>query len=201
MKTTPFTQQRGPGYVINSGLSKENISIIEKFQEALLQQFPSGIWCPPLESIHITLMDWLAPLVDYGKSKDKIFEEVFNEYDTVFCEITSKIKSFSVIFNSLHVTPNAIFAVGQDNGEYALLRNSFLSKVRLIEGTKQPPKIIHFTIARFTAALELKAITDFVSSYPINILENVEKFRLVKELQTPMVDFEIIKEYTLPPHS
>lgn len=185
------------GYVLNIPLSSENQQKIVAFQQELRNKFNEGIWAVPSASLHITLMDWLAPLVDYTKDKDELFEELLPEYEKVLENILKNTRSFKISFSEVEVGEGAIFMKGQDQGQVDTIRNQFIEKIALLPGTKQPPKIIHFTLARFTKELPLEPIGEFVKDYSLLLEQEVDSFRLVRESVTPMLQFEIIKEYFL----
>lgn len=142
-------------------------------------------------------MDWLSPLADYGRDKDRIFTEIFNRYDEVLSELLSSIPAQTINFNQLKVGPSAVFAKGKDNGDFEKIRVAFLKKIKLLPGTKLPPKIVHFTIARFKKAIDLAAVERFISSQQLELSQPVKSFRLIREAKAPIVEYEIIKNYFL----
>lgn len=185
------------GYVLNIPLSSEDQQKISDFQQELQNKFGENVWPVPSESLHITLMDWLSPLVDYNQGKDKLFLEILLEYETVLESILKNTQSFKINFSSIEVREGAIFMKGQDQGQFESIRNQFIEKITLLPGTKQPPKIIHFTLARFTKEVPLEPIQEFVKNLNLSLEEEVGSLRLIRERATPMLEFEVIKNYPL----
>ncbi len=187
------------GFMLNAGLGSDTTSRVADAQDKLVETWGKAIYCPPAESLHITLMDWIAPLVDYGKEKDEIFREIYSDYDKVFREVIENMSTIKVSFREIHISSNAIIIVGTDGGQFRSIRQGFLDKVELLPGTKRPPSIIHCTIARFNEAIELEPIKHFIDHIQFFAEENVKSFRLVKETRTPMLDYTVHGNYDLRP--
>ncbi len=197
--TAPYEElnQAVVGYMLNSPLSFENQAVIHDIQTALKQSLGDVVWCLPVDALHITLMDWIAPLVDYRKDKDEIFRDIFESYDVVFENILSSIKTISVAFSEIHVSAGAVYLRGSDNGEFASIRRRFLENVDLIPGTKQPPTIIHTTIARFKNAITLESVQNVVTTQSVSFTQIIDAFLLVRETKIPMLERTVIKNYPL----
>jgi len=197
--TTPYEElnKEVVGYMLNSPLSIENYKTIRELQQYFETAFGDAVWNLPLESLHITLMDWIAPLVDYGRDKDNIFREIFSEYDSTLEKLLRNIGEIPIIFSEVHVSNGGVYLTAKDEGQFASIRNEFIDKITLIPGTKQPPSIIHTTIARFTEAVDLKPIQDMIAKESINFTQTIGYFILVRETKIPMLEREVIKTYPL----
>jgi 2'-5' RNA ligase len=185
------------GYLVNSDVSPEIKQKIYNLHHELKLAFGSAVWCQPLDSLHITLLDWLAPLVEYEKDKDVLFNEILPSYDEELSNLLSDQREIQVVINEVKVSQGAIFAVGVDNGEFENIRNSFINKIHLLKGTKQPPTIIHFSIARFIDEISLDEVNEFIQNQQIHMQLTVNSFRLIRESKVPMISYEIIKNYPL----
>lgn len=185
------------GFLVNCEVSDETKNQVQKLQKDLISKFGDSIWCQPLVTLHVTLLDWLAPLVDYKKDKQKLFNEIFNEYDQNMNDLLRNVGPISINFNQVKVSPNAVFAVGDDSGTFNEIRQHFLKNTRLIDGTKQPPSIVHFSIARFVSELSISEVESLLNDFQIDTQTTVTNFRLIKETVLPMQKFEIIKNYSL----
>lgn len=185
------------GYTLNIPLDKRSREEITDLQIRIGQKFGDIIWNTPANALHITLMDWIAPLVDYEKDKKVLFDELFPIYNTAFTQIIKDRKSITVSFAEVRVTSDAIIVVGQDKGEFNDIRSHFLRKVDLPPNTKQPPTIIHSTIARYKRQAKLEPITQFLTKYPLVLTLKVDHFRLVREDIAPQLKYEVLKEYHL----
>jgi hypothetical protein len=190
-------EQMVTGYIVNSGVSEGLYRQIDDIQTRLNERFPGAIWIAPRDSLHITLMDWLAPLVDYGEDKDELFHSIENRYIEVLAEALEGQRPIQVTFDTIEVYPAAIIAKGHDDGSYQRIRESFLEKVELLPGTKQPPKIIHATICKFLKKIDVSEVEDFVRQEPLRFQEEVSDFRLARESQIFMLTHEVLRRFTL----
>lgn len=186
------------GYMVNTIPSEPNRKKVADFQSRLAARFGSNVWLTPPSTLHITLMDWIAPLVDYGEDKSTLFQRHFAEYDEAMTELTARLKPITVHFNSVRATPGAIILVGEDDGSFQSIREDFLGKIALLPGTKEPPTIIHSSLARFTTEQDLEPLVDFVNKQSeLSFDHTVTHFRLVQERVAPQLEHRLIKEYPL----
>jgi len=185
-------------YVLNFGFSPNGQREIVQIQSALEQDFPGVIWSSPPRALHITLMDWLAPFVDYGPSNDDVFEKIFLDYDAVLVDLIKTIDTPLVVnFNEIAVSPVAVIIKGDDNGQLQVIRDSFLDKIKLLPGTKPPPRIVHSTICRYLKRVALENIRQSISLMSLSFTEKLDKIRLVRETKIPMLEFKVLKEYKI----
>lgn len=194
---SPYKNQYVSGYMLNSGFSQASQNIVADLNHQLLDKFSEVISPQPKEALHVTLMDWVAPLVDYEQGHDNLFQQVFPEYDRTLTAITNDLRAFAVQFDTIKVSPAAIYIEGHDNGQFSKVRETFLQNATLPPGTKQPPAIVHCTIARFNDRIAIESIHQFVSTLTIDINQSIDGFRLVHETHMPMLEYEIIKTYQL----
>ena len=193
----PYLGRQFIGYVVNSDFSEASQDRIAELQQKFRDQFGNALIISSPETLHITLMDWLAPLVDYGRDKDKIFKEIFEEYDRVVEKSVEDIGPIDVRFGTIGVGSEAIFLTGKDEGQYQTIRERFLGQVSLLPNTKMPPKIIHTTIARFSTVMDLQPVRDFATTQLISFDETINNFRLLRSADTTMDAKKIIKRYYL----
>ncbi len=187
------------GFVINVAFSEENLKLITDWLAKMNQHIPKGLYAMAPKGLHITVLDWVAPLFEYnGADKRQLFEELAPDYATVFQSITNDMPPFDVHFNELRVTPGAIILIGQDNGQFASLRSRFMDNITLPEGGKQPPNIIHSSLARFIRPeIELSPVEDYVQRHPIDLSQRISEFRLVETRREPMQDFTVLDRFQL----
>ena len=187
------------GFVINAAFSDENTEKIMSWFDGLHALAPEGIYAMKPEGLHITVLDWVAPLFDYGGAdKRALFQKLRPSYDAIFREITGAMPAFDVHFNELRVTPETIILVGQDDGQFQSLRDQFTQRVTLPEGGKQPPNIIHSSLARFIApAIDLAPVQEYASTHPLDLTQHLSMFRLVETRREPAQDFNVLDSYIL----
>lgn len=187
------------GFVINAGFSDENSEKIVSWLSGLHEVAPEGMYLMKREGLHITVLDWVAPLFEYGGvDKRELFQELKATYEPAFRRITEAMAPFEVHFGEVRVTSGTIILVGRDNGQFQALREKFLQSVSLPAGGKQPPNIIHSSLARFTPpAIDLGPIEEYVSSHPLTITQHVSAFRLIEARDGTMQDFVVLDSYPL----
>ena len=185
------------GYVLittpDAGIQRE----IAELQSMLNERFGGLVWNTPSSALHITLMDWIAPLVDYGEKKKILFEEIFPSYNATFTEILKDYRSITINFTKVVAAQGAIIVIGQDNGEFNDIRCRFLEKIKLPSNTKQPPAIIHSTIARYQKEADLEPIIDFLAQHPLVFTHQVNHFSLVREDIAPQLKYQLLEKYPL----
>lgn len=185
------------GYIICKYLSGQAKEEIAKVQKVIADKFGDAVWLAPIDSLHITLMDWLAPFVEYEKDKDSLFDDNFVEYDRAIVNALMGKGAIKINFNKIKVTDSAIILIGEDGGKFNEIRKEFMEKIELIGNTKRPPQIVHSTICRFSKVLAISEVEDVLKDVKIEFNEIVEEFSLVRAAKSPMLDFEIIKSYKL----
>lgn len=185
------------GYALNATFTPRAQQLILDLQQQLAMEFGEALWLTPPSALHITLLDWIAPLVDYRRDKGQLFQELFAEYDQVLLGVLANEQPTKVRFDQIKVGPSAIYIEGHDDGQFARIRAKFLEAVELVGGTKLPPKIIHSTLARFTSEVPLPPIEKLAKSLEVAFIEQVDGFRLVKETLAPMLEYETVKQYSM----
>ena len=201
MKTTQTVDWLGrpcEGYVVNTTFSPNNIEIISDCINRIDKEYGSAVFCMPPSSLHITLLDWIAPLVHYdGRNKQELFRKLSPSYCAALKQILKDQKKILVTFDTINVSSTTIYLTGHDNGEFQTIRKKFLDMVVLLPGTKQPPTIIHCSLARFTQPLDLNDVKDFILQESICFTQEVELFHLVHSMREPMLEFEVLKKFSL----
>ncbi|MBL8159557.1 hypothetical protein JNJ66_03810 [Candidatus Saccharibacteria bacterium] len=200
-QSTPVTWigQEHLGYVIQTTFSDENTQLILAWLEGLRQATGDNLYFMGADQLHITVLDWVAPLFDYGGiNKQELYESLKDEYAAAFRAITDSVRPFEVHFNELRVMPNTIILTGQDGGQFQSVRTQFMERVALPEGAKQPPTIIHSSLTRFIGEpVALAPYQEYVAAHPLELTQRIEDFRLVKTGREPMLTYEVIEQFQL----
>jgi hypothetical protein len=183
--------------MLNCTFDDAAVARIKALQAAIQKRFPGEVWLQPPETLHITVMDWLAPLVTYNTDKAELFEQLFNDYDRAFTACVRGIAPITVRFDSVLASPSAIIVKGTDDGSMQHIRDSFMQKISLLPNTKMPPTIIHSSIARFTKEFPIEPLYDFIAQQEITFTYSISEIRLVKELVAPMLQYDLVKSYPL----
>lgn len=185
------------GFVVNSGFSENGCVEIKLIQDTLTRCPGDAVWFPGADALHITLMDWFAPLVQYELPHEELFQKHKDEYVTALKKILENQNVITVSFDTIHVTPAAVILIGTDDGSYANLRETFLKHTSLVPGTKMPPKRIHTSIARFKKEIPLEAVEKCLAETKVHFRETVKEFRLVREREIPLLTFDVVESFQL----
>jgi hypothetical protein len=197
-QTSDWLGRSCSGYIVNAEFTDDNADVISGFLEDVEARFGNAVYCMPKKSLHITLLDWIAPLFDYGgKDKEALFAQVREQYDGALAEATGSQQPFDVRFNKLRVFPNTIVLLGEDDGQFAAMRSAFVDNVELLPDTKRPPQIIHSSLVRFKEELDMSEVEEFVAGYDLDITQPIEAFRLIHTKREPLAEFDILKLYDL----
>jgi len=189
------------GYVMNAEFSDDNAKILIELIDKIKATFNDAVFCPPRSALHITLLDWIAPLIDYdGRDKDTLFASVQPDYDKVISSILTSVNPITVHFDAVKVSPSTIYITGNDSGEFQKIRDEFVDKVELLPNTKLPPQIIHSSLARFTKPIDLNAVETFIASQTLDITQTISSFRLIRTTKEPNLEFKTLKRYELMAH-
>ena len=184
-------------YVINSALSLGLRSEIIRLQLQLIANFPAVVWLIPEGSLHITLMDWLAPFTNYNESPDNLYLKIKDEYIVTLKLILENKNKLNIHFNEIKVSATTVFIQASLDEELNQIRSAFLEKIALIPGTKPPANITHISIARFAGEYDLKILADFVERLTIDYKEVINEWRLVRETKLPMLEYKVIENFQL----
>lgn len=193
-----WLQKPHTGYVVNTTFSDANSDVLSKLIKDIEGEFGDSVFCMPEDSLHITLFDWIAPLVDYGgQDKAVLFEQIKDSYGDAITEILDTIEPFAITLNEIRVSPTTIYITGEDSGQFQEIRQRFLDQITLLPDTKQPPTIIHSSLGRFTKPIQMDRVREFLAKRTLDITQPVETFRLVKTSREPMLEYEVLKTYRL----
>jgi 2'-5' RNA ligase len=199
INSNDYLNQPAVGYMLNTLLSESARSEVNTLQDAFSSELHNAVWRTPRESLHITLMDWLAPLVEYYDDKDRVFKNIYHEYNDVLTNILSEIAPMYITFNSMIVSRSAVAIVADENSTILFndIRQKFLGKINLLPNTKLPPTIVHSTIIRFVDEIALDHVEKIANSLDFSFTEKVDGFQLVRETTVPMLGYSVIKQYPL----
>lgn len=185
------------GYVVNSSFSEDNLATLVAIQKEIALPLNDAIWIVPPSALHITLLDLLTPGTSYHEDKDTLYDKHGPTYISALDKILASQAPISVTFDTIEVHPAAIIIKGHDDGSYDKIRNQFLSIVDLDPITKKPPTIIHSTIAKFQKPIALDRVRSVLADKSIRVVNEVKNFRVVREHQIYMRNYQLIKNYRL----
>jgi hypothetical protein len=186
------------GYVLHATIEGSAAQQIGALQQYFDSQFTGSLWLQPLDTLHVTILDYLAPLVDYGTDKDRLYNQHANEYNQATVVALQDIPAQHIHFNRLLISPSAIALVADDAAEtFNAIRNNFLSHVELLPNTKMPAAIVHSTIARFIDQIPLADVQTIANKQSVSIETNIDYLRMDRETKVPMLAHTVLKNYPL----
>jgi hypothetical protein len=197
--TQPVTWLGNPclGYVVNAEFSPASQLTLAPLLNVIGEVFGETVHVMPLESLHITLLDWIAPLVDYdGQDKDILFTKIKTQYDAAMTTALTGQLPIQARFSKLLASPSTIYIQALDDGRFDAIRSNFVSHVDMLPGTKMPPNIIHTSLARFTGSLSMQTVQEKLDEIAVDFTEAVSSFRLIRSTREPLSDYVVLKTYT-----
>jgi|JI10StandDraft_1071094.scaffolds.fasta_scaffold12016_2 hypothetical protein len=194
-----FLHKYTVGYMVNALISEKIHYDVYHVQHAFSTAFPDVVWATPANALHMTVMQLLAPQVNYGEDKDALFEKVFPTYDPVLHQVFRHVAPFEITFDRLFVSESAIALYGDDksNALFNEIRQKFLSQIELPPHTDLPPNIAHSTIIRFVGEIPLEDVQKVADSLQFSITQSIDEFRVVRETELPMLNYSVVKTYPL----
>ena len=186
-------------YIYVAQLPVEVKDSIQAIQEKLSEKFGGkSFWFPKANELHITIAHIISGDGGYSEPVKSIYERVGQQGNVAFERSIAAIKSPVITFDTVSVFNNAIIVQGHDDGTIQQIRENFTKHFPLPEGTHTPPTIIHSTIARYIAPLELEAIQDFGrQELFIHDTFRLKGIDLVSEEKIFLQKFNTLKHYVL----
>lgn len=197
-KTIPanYIGQQNLGYILLALPSENFKNRISALLSELTTALPGVIWPMPPEQLHITLCEIIQPK-DYSQDKESLFKQHQDQYQNIPAEILSKTPMFTVTFDTIEVSPQAIIIKASDSSAFNAIRAQLVSAVPFPEETRMPPDITHCSIARYLKEVEQDTVQQIVSKHNLAIEEEITEFKLVKTISLPLQDYEILKALPL----
>lgn len=185
------------GYMVNAVCSENFVEKVSVLQSRFKDAFGDAVYCPSHGALHITLMDWLAPLSNFGENKDKLFPQIHSKYKNTLQEVLSQYPPFEVTMGTYKLTDSCVIFTGTDKGQFNSIRGDFLSKEELMPGSKPPPEIIHCTAVAFREPVDKELAQTIVDESMVSFKEPISYFRLVRETRTRLQVFDEIEQFPL----
>lgn len=191
-----YIDQPGNSYVYVALLSVALRTRISELLQNLQQTIGDGLYTMPGEALHITLCEVIESK-PYSQNVQQMYDERAQSLIDVPARILQSVTPISVHFNSIEVSPQAIIIRGKDTGSFAAIRAALATQLPLPPETKQPPTIIHCSIARFTKAIDLERVKELASDFTIDEQETIQAFHLVHTTRLPFSQYTVIRSFPL----
>ena len=181
---------------ICSLLSPEGQHRVAKVLKQLSDELGDDIWCMPPASLHITLCE-ITQAKPYPEDKEVLFQHNQSQYKRALDAALSGVKPIDVVFDRLEVSPDAIIIRSNDDNALHAIRSQLVDLLPLPAETKQPPAIVHSSIARFTKELGLDMIEPIVAKLHISFTETIAEFQLIHNGSPHMLNYQIASRHPL----
>jgi 2'-5' RNA ligase len=197
-KTVPadFLDKESIGYVILAFPSENFKSYITRLLNDLAAELPDVIWPMPPEQLHITLCEIIQPK-PYSQDKEVLYKLHKEQYETVPAQTLSAFPKFTITFDTIEVSPQAIIVKSSNSDSLNSIREKLVSKIELPKETRTPPDISHSSIARYLKEVDLEIVQKVVARHKIDIKEEIVEFKLLRNEVLPLQKYEVIRTFPL----
>ena len=179
------------GYFLNALISPRNRLVIKSIQDRFQELLGDSIWIAPAETLHITVGEVLTNTSDI----DRIFQERHSDYDAHLIEVMNDLPAPHIVFDTLKTGSSTLYLTGRDQGTLMSLRSQIEDRVKRLDGTANPPNVIHTSIARYTIALDREQIEKFIATLPVLFEQTLSDLQLIRQTVAPLIEYEVIKRY------
>lgn len=199
VETVParYLNEPATGYIYAALLSKHAQSKITELLESMRQELPGIIWTMPADALHMTLCEVIQSRKSYSEDKDTLFARRRDEYFDGAARALEGIPVFSVIFNQIEVSKDAIIIRTQDGTPFNEIRAKLLGNISLPAVTKRPPDIIHSSIARYQQAVNMETVQAVAANHHIDFTEEIAEFKLLRTTVPPLLEYEELASFAL----
>lgn len=197
-KTIPadYIGKKALGYVILAIPSESTKNKIIALLDELSTELPEIIWPIPSEQLHITLCEIIQPK-EYIEDKEAAYKLHQEQYEIVPADIISKLPKFTITFDTIEVSPQAIIIRASDSTMFNKIRAKLVEDMQLPAETRTPPDITHSSIARYLKEVDLGRVNEAAVKHTIKIEEEISEFKLIRTEVPPLQEYEIIKTFPL----
>lgn len=183
-------------YCLLALLSDNAKNQLKGLLELLDKELGENIYIMPTETLHITLCE-IIQSKNYSENKELLYRQNSSIYKNSTEQVLKQFSPIDVVFDEIIVSPQAIIVKGRDNGSFQEIRKQLTKNLPLPAETKQPPEIIHSTIARFLTEIPLDKVRVITKEYTIKLSEKVNGFSLIHSNITPLLAYDTLKRYEL----
>lgn len=181
---------------ICSLLSPKGQRQVASLLEHIGKELGNAVWCMPLSSLHITVCE-IMQAKPYTEDKEVLFQRNQEQYKQALRAVISNVEPIKVIFNRVEVSPQAIIIRGNNDHVFDDIRKKLVIALPLPEQTKQPPTIIHSSIARFTKEIDLSIVEAAVAKLSVSFTEIVTEFQLMHNVSPHNLNSEVAARFPL----
>jgi hypothetical protein len=168
---------------------------IADLQARLRRSIGKGLWTMPPTALHVTVQE-LDPGRDApDTNRRQAFESNRLKFVNIIGDALRNLEPFEIRFTTVRVSRDAIFLEGTDDGTLADIRSQLVA--RLHDEVKAPPRIVHCTIARFSAPLPIESVERLVAGHTIDLVESVEEVAVIRNRVAPVLEYDVVASFAL----
>ncbi len=184
------------GYALLAIPSNKTKQRIIDLLNVLAAELPEVLWLMPPEQLHITLCEIIQPK-NYSQDKEVLYNLHKDQYESVPAQILFKTPRFTITFDSIEASPQAIIVRCSDSDNFNDIRSKLVAEMELPSETRTPPDITHSSVARYSRVTDLESVQAIVARHKINIREEITSFMLVRTKVLPLQKYEVLKDFPL----
>ncbi len=154
---------------------------VAELQKKLVQELGDAIKLPKPQSLHITLVSVVQPKI-YSKPSRK---ELFDEYKSILSErpkqIIGSFPASDIRFNKVSGDEKAIAILASNPSSFNNIRQKLTEKIPFPAETRQPPTVMHCTIARYQKQIEFVKVQKVINDLHIDFVERISQVHLFED--------------------
>ena len=182
----------------------QNVSdAIEDRMQSIAREIGDGFYVQPASSLHVTVLDFVDAIIDPQKfgfaSKAEVWAKIGPQCQAAVERALKNVQPFTVTFNELQVGEAAVILLGHDGGQLEQIRRSIHQEIGELQlpRTKQPPQIIHLSVARYTKVMPLQPVRELAAAEPLEFKLEVNALHLRNQLKINMLEYTDLQVYDL----
>lgn len=164
--------------------------------EQISKELGDVVWCMPLSSLHITVCE-IMQAKPYPEDKEALFQQNQEQYKQALRAVLSNLEPIKVLFNRVEASPQAIIIRGSNDHVFDDIREKLVTSLPLPEGTKQPPTIIHSSIARFMKEIDFSIVEAVIAKLNVSFTQIITEFQLMHNVSPHNLHSEVAARFPL----
>ncbi len=164
--------------------------------EQVSKELGDAVWCMPLSSLHITVCE-IMQAKPYPEDKEVLFQRNLERYKQALKSVLNDAEPIEVTFNRVEASPQAIIIRGSDDHAFDAIRKGLVTSLPLPAQTKQPPTIIHSSIARFTKEIDFSIVEAAIAKLSVSFTEIITEFQLMHNVSPYNLSSEVAARFPL----
>lgn len=179
-----------------SFLSLNGQQQVASLLEYISKELGDVVWCMPLSSLHITVCE-IMQAKPYPEDKEILFQRNQERYKRALGAVLGGVEPIKIVFDRVEASPQAIIIRSSDDHAFDDIRKKLVTSLPLPEQTKQPPTIIHSSIARFTKEIDLSIVEAVVAKLNVLFTEIITEFQLIHNVSPHNLSSEVAARFPL----